>query len=102
MSGQWRGSTRRVRLPGDWKTRVARVKERDGYRCVARDESGVRCTNAGTDVDHIKRGDDHSYANLQLLCADHHTVKTQREAREAREAEAARYRYPKQRHPGLL
>ena len=102
MSGQWRDSDRRARLPRDWNTRVQRVKERDGYRCVARDERGVRCANKGTDVDHIKPGDDHSYANLQLLCGEHHKAKTQREAQQGRAREAARYRYPTERHPGLL
>ncbi|WP_458085839.1 HNH endonuclease [Streptomyces malaysiensis] len=102
MSGQWKDSTRRARLPGDWKTRVANVKERDGYQCALRDEHGQRCIKRGAEVDHIRPGDDHSYANLQLLCADHHKAKTQREASEARQREAARYRYPKQRHPGLI
>lgn len=99
MSGQWRDSTRRARLPADWAARVAQVKSRDGYRCTHRD-SGVRCPNPGTDVDHIRRGDDHSLGNLRLLCSPCHKEKTQKEAQFARKKAMARAKYPRERHPG--
>jgi 5-methylcytosine-specific restriction protein A len=38
------------------------------------------CGEPGVEVDHVRAGDDHSLANLQLLCAAHHRVKTLREA----------------------
>ena len=101
MGTAWQGSDRRSRLPNDWAKRVAIVKERDGYTCVQHDD-GVRCARKGTDVDHIMRGDNHAYSNLQLLCAEHHTMKTVQEAAEARREAAKRYSYPKQRHPGML
>lgn len=98
----WSTSTRRGRLPKDWPAIRRRVIARDGGRCVATMRDGSRCTEAGTEVDHVVAGDDHSMANLQLLCAWHHKRKTQAEAaaarrrqprpRRAREAEA---------HPGL-
>ena len=102
MGNAWQGSDRRSRLPSDWAKRVAHVKERDGYTCVMRDANGVRCTRKGVDVDHIKRGDNHAYSNLQLLCRENHTEKTTAEAAEARREEAKRFRYPKERHPGLI
>lgn len=100
MSGRWEDSNRRAQLPRDWARRRRMVIERADGQCE-RLLDGVRCTNAGRDVDHKRRGNDHSLANLQLLCSECHTRKTQREAAEARRAVARRLRYPTERHPGL-
>ncbi|WP_412175206.1 HNH endonuclease [Kitasatospora griseola] len=45
---------------------------------------GGRCEAVGTEVDHIRPGDDHSLENLQLLCAWCHRQKTQAESSRAR------------------
>lgn len=96
----WDTSDRRERLPADWWQRVKAVKERDGNRCTWRLPSGKRCPRRGTDVDHRKPGDDHSLANLQLLCPDHHKRKTAGEAYAGRMRRKGRQR-PDERHPGL-
>lgn len=99
MSGHWAGSQRRHQLPDDWPTRRAAVLDRDEHRCRWR-EDGTVCGKRATDVDHIRRGNDHSYANLQALCAEHHAIKSSREGTEARWQ--ARMRRPAERHPGLI
>lgn len=80
MSG-WRGSTRRRRLPGNWRTLREIVIERADGRCEHIDMYANRCWQAGTDVDHIIPSDDHSLDNLQLLCRRHHAAKSGREGR---------------------
>lgn len=72
-----------------------------------RDHRGVChvCGRPGADaVDHVRRGDDHSYPNLRPIHQDVppfcHRAKTAREAAQARAAiRAARYRTP-ETHPG--
>ena len=90
----WEGSTRAARLPPDWPQRRAHVLARD--RCICH-----ICHQPGADeVDHIERGDDHSYSNLAAIhdwpC---HRRKT------AAEANAIRHRHTRQRpaepHPGF-
>lgn len=76
----WESSDRRSRLPSNWSALVKAVKQRDGGRCTWRLPSGARCPRPGTDVDHRRNDDDHSLANLRLLCRAHHDQKTQREA----------------------
>lgn len=76
----WETSDRRDRLPPDWKKRVARIWERDKGQCRWRLPSGARCPRKGADVDHIVNNDDHSEANLRLLCRHHHDKKTAWEA----------------------
>lgn len=95
----WQGSTRRQRLPADWGPRRRHVLERDGHRCCVV-VHGARCTAPADEVDHIVRGDDHSYANLASICSDHHKQKTAREAAEARRATSNRR--PHEPHPGLI
>lgn len=102
MSGQWSGSTRRTRLPADWNRRRERMLRRDGYRCTALDDYGIRCEEPATDVDHIEPGDNHDETNLAALCAWHHAKKSAREGgRAARTHRAPRQRPPEQ-HPGEL
>jgi 5-methylcytosine-specific restriction endonuclease McrA len=96
----WRGSTRRYRLPPDWKKRRQVVLARDGYRCTWV-ENGVRCPRPATDVDHIRPGDDHSLTNLRSLCRQHHLSKSGREGRAAHRPRPSRLR-PQPPHPGLI
>ncbi|MFI8853671.1 HNH endonuclease [Streptomyces sp. NPDC053499] len=98
MSGQWAGSNRRNQLPDDWPQRRAYVLQRDGYRCRWTEDRP--CGRPATDVDHIKAGNDHSYANLQALCREHHAAKSSREGNAARWA--VRRQRPAERHPGLI
>lgn len=72
----WENSDRHDRLPSDWAKRRRVVLERCGYRCEWDLGGGVRCGERATDVDHIRRGDDHSFANLRGLCAVHHARKS--------------------------
>ena len=97
----WESSDRKARLPKNWNKIRESVLKRDGYRCVARDDSGRRCVNKATDVDHIMRGDNHARSNLQSLCAECHKVKTQAESQRALREARARAKYPRQQHPGL-
>lgn len=83
----WSGSTRRDRLPADWKQRRRLVLERDGHSCR-------HCGAQATDVDHVRAGDDHSLGNLQALCRACHRRKTA--------AEKPRERRPGESHPGLI
>ena len=98
----WSTSDRRERLPADWPQRVAHVKKRDGGRCRwILEKTKRRCPRDGTYVDHKIPGDDHSYANLQLLCEFHHKKKS------AKEGHAARWPKRKvplrtERQPGAL
>lgn len=79
MGQGWSGSTRRERLPEDWRQKRAYILERDGFRCRAFLPDGRRCPNDASDVDHIMAGDDHSYSNLQALCKRHHARKSAEE-----------------------
>jgi len=86
----WQGSTRLARLPKDWQRRRQAVIRRDGGRCR-------RCGAPAREVDHIVPGDDHTLANLQLLCRRCHLAKSAHEGTTA--AVAARARHPSQRRP---
>jgi 5-methylcytosine-specific restriction protein A len=95
----WQGSTRLVRLPKDWQRRRQAVIRRDGGRCRRCGAPGAR------DVDHIRPGDDHSLANLQLLCRRCHGTKSAHEGTTAAAAARARhpsYRRPPEPHPGTI
>jgi 5-methylcytosine-specific restriction protein A len=80
VRGAWAGSTRRERLPLDWRTRRAAVLARDRWLCQwVRVDTGTLCGMPATDVDHIIPGDDHDPSNLQALCRHHHARKSARE-----------------------
>ena len=100
----WNTSNRRARLPKNWAAIRAAVLKRDGYRCChVRTDTGLRCTEAATEVDHIKAGDDHSEGNLQSLCVWHHARKSSREGASARlQRPAVSRKRPPERHPGAL
>lgn len=102
MGKQWSDSTRKERLPDDWEQRRATVRDRAGGRCQATMRDGTRCTEPGTDCDHIVRGDNHALSNLQWICRWHHNKKTAREARDARSfTRVPPARKPREQHPGL-
>lgn len=96
MPGGWAGSTRKARLPDDWPRRVADIRARDKGICYL-------CGQPGADtVDHVRRGDDHSLANLAQVHDRNpphcHRYKTSAEGNAARERE----RRPAETHPGVL
>lgn len=99
----WETSDRRSRLPRDWPAIRARVLREADHRCE-QTTGGERCEAEATDVDHIRRGDDHSRGNLRALCPRHHKRKTAYEGGAAAGAAArrrARLRYrPPEPHPG--
>lgn len=95
MGTGWHGSTRRDRLPHNWKRLRAGILDRDGYQCT-RLEHGQRCTQIATEVDHIDRTAGDSPGNLASLCAWHHSQKTAAEGNKARTRQA---RKPEP-HPG--
>ncbi|MCW2674804.1 MAG: endonuclease [Frankiales bacterium] len=97
MSGQWRGSTRRARLPKDWPAIRVRILTRDGHRCTKQTDDG-RCTAVAVDVDHVINGDDHRDSNLTSLCSPHHREKSAREGARA----VPRLAREPERHSGLL
>lgn len=91
----WSTSTRRSRLPSDWRKRRLIVLRRDKGQCQIK---GPDCTRMATEVDHVIPNDDHSLTNLQAACHVDHAAKT---ALEAAAAKPSRLR-PSERHPGLL
>lgn len=91
-------SSRTTPLPPDWHRRRAKRLKMDGYRCVhIREDTGQRCTERATDVDHIGEPDDHHIEMLRSLCSYHHLQKTGsqggRRVRQKRKASE---------HPGLI
>lgn len=93
----WRTAPR----PRGWKTLRAQVLERDGNQCTWIDD-GQRCTNEGTDCDHIGDPEDHTPTNLRTLCGYHHRKRTALQARAARGPMEPRARPKPAAHPGLI
>ncbi|MCV7150677.1 HNH endonuclease [Mycolicibacterium pyrenivorans] len=60
------------------------------------------CTGKATDVDHRRRGNDHSLQNLQSVCSTCHKQKTAKESAARKAALKARAKRPTQRHPGAI
>lgn len=90
----WETSTRHDRLPSNWPALVRQVKRRAQGRCE--DKHHVPdCDSIGREVDHIKQGDDHSLANLQLLSSACHARKTRLD-----NGYQAALKAPAERHPG--
>ena len=94
-------SERRKRLPRNWTQLRRRRLEIDGYQCVAiRADTGERCSDRATDVDHlVEMSDDHRIEALQSLCSHHHDAKT---AAAAGRASAQKRKKPQPRHPGVI
>lgn len=95
----WSTSDRRARLPADWPHLRQATKARARGICEWVDQDG-RCTEQGTDCDHVVQGDDHSLANLQWLCGPHHDEKTRNENAARNRQTAALRRKPTEPHPG--
>ncbi|MET8080000.1 HNH endonuclease signature motif containing protein [Streptomyces sp. NPDC005303] len=95
MSGGWKGSDRKSRLPSNWARLRAETLARNPI-CVL---CGVR---PSTHCDHIKaKTDDHK--QLQGVCEPCHMRKSSAEGNAAQRAnpKPGRKREPEQ-HPGLL
>lgn len=95
----WNTSDRKKRLPDNWSTLRLQILRRDGWKCQIRYDG---CSGAATDVDHIRRGDDHRLTNLRAACARCHARKSSLEGHAARAARKKLTRRPKGRHPGRL
>lgn len=99
----WNWDTGRTQqLPPNWKQIRQAVAERAGWRCQAIDDSGQRCTNRGTDCDHIEPGNNHNLNNLQWLCHWHHARKTHDASTSSQTSLRQRNQPPERKHPGLL
>lgn len=99
MSGQWADSNRAQELPSNWRRKIRpAVLQRDRGRCQWREKPyGPVCGVLGKEVDHINDPHNHSLDNLQVLCRNHHKIKT---AQEAARARTPLHRPPEQ-HPSL-
>ena len=92
----WSTSNRRDQLPPGWGKIRARILQRDGHQCThTRYDTGARCSEVATEVDHIVPGNDHSDTNLRALCRYHHGQKSSREGAAGR----ARVYRPSRRRP---
>lgn len=95
----WDSSGRRRELPPNWFRLRKQVLRECGGRC----EMGIDgCLGTATEVDHIRRGDDHSRGNLRGVCRRCHALKSSAEGN-ARSAQLRRLRSrPEGRHPGVM
>jgi 5-methylcytosine-specific restriction endonuclease McrA len=91
----WNTSSRRQELPANW----AELR-----RETLQDACGIcewpGCTSPANQVDHIRRGNDHSSNNRQALCEKHHIAKSSREGHARQRELRARKKRPTERHPG--
>ena len=104
MSGGWKDSNRRSRLPANWAAIVQAVHRRSGRKCEVPRESkgGALCGRpADGGVDHIIPNDDDSMTNLRDTCRWHHRAKSSQEGNEAKALKAGYGKLPAERHPGL-
>ncbi|WP_435246348.1 HNH endonuclease signature motif containing protein [Streptomyces sp. NRRL F-5630] len=97
MSGGWKGSDRRRRLPPGWAKIRARILERDPV-CVL---CGVRPSRF---CDHIiAKADLNGESDLQGVCGPCHDQKSSAEGNAARrENPPPSRKRPPEQHPGLL
>lgn len=101
----WTNSTRRDRLPSDWRILRTRILQRDKYKCQALMIDSRICGDLATDVDHVRAGDEHGEWNLQSLCTWHHARKSGREGNAAAAAKRKERDSRFQRgesHPGAI
>lgn len=96
-SGNWRGSSRRLRLPADWPQRRRLVLERDQYTCRIR-TPGI-CVGRATDADHVIAGDDHGVEALQAACGPCHRRKSAEGGTAAQARRRAATKRPVEAHP---
>jgi 5-methylcytosine-specific restriction protein A len=99
VPGHWQGSTRRLRLPTNWRALRA-----EAHRLNPQHICHLCRTPGGDYLDHIVPGDDHRQANLDWAhdrAAPHcHRRKSSAEGNAARWR--VRQQRPAERHPGLL
>jgi 5-methylcytosine-specific restriction enzyme A len=101
MSSGWADSDRKQELPADWPQLRRAVIARDKTcRWRVGSRRGPVCGRPGNQVDHISPGSDHSLENLQLLCEDHHKLKSAREGRAAQVA-MRKAAYQPEGHPAF-
>lgn len=102
MTSSWANSNRKAELPTGWARLRQATASRAGYQCEATMRDGTRCTEPGTDCDHINGRHNHNLSNLQWLCRWHHDKKTAHEAAQGRRGTArGSSKKPAERHPGL-
>lgn len=96
MSGGWRGSDRKSRLPSNWAQIRARILTRDPVCKIC----GVR---PSTHCDHIEaKTDAHVDERLQGVCGPCHDQKSSKEGNDAQRASPRPGRKrPSEQHPGL-
>lgn len=97
MSGGWKGSDRKSRLPSNWPKIRARILARDPTCKIC----GVR---PSAFCDHIvAKADLNEPSDLQGVCGPCHDQKSSREGNEAQRANPRPGRArPAEQHPGLL
>jgi 5-methylcytosine-specific restriction enzyme A len=86
-------------VPGDWKSRRAKVIGRAGGNCEACGAEGK------LEVDHVvnvAEGGTHDLTNLQALCLACHTAKTRAEQRRGQARRAQRLSSRSEPHPGII
>jgi 5-methylcytosine-specific restriction enzyme A len=70
-----------------WLMRRKQAFERDPF-CAWRFKDDTRCERLGEELDHVvpldAGGEEYQAENLQLLCAEHHRLKTAEENRSGR------------------
>lgn len=96
----WDSSRRNQQLPKDWELNY-RLPVLSAARWLC-EINGPGCTRAATDVDHIRRGNDHSRSNLRAVCRVCHAKKSSAEGVARRRELKARRKRPEERHPGRL
>jgi hypothetical protein len=106
-NGRWSGSTRRERLPANWRQLCREARELYGTSCYL-------CGHGdAVDTDHLIAGDNHDVANLRAICGRGcqecralartpcHVVKSSREGGLAAQAARPRRNREPERHPGM-
>ncbi|WP_060905324.1 HNH endonuclease [Streptomyces scabiei] len=96
MSGGWKDTDRKSRLPSNWATIRRKVLARDVVCQICQIRPATHC-------DHIEaKTDAHAEDRLQGVCAECHLQKSSREGNEAQRADPRPGRKrPPEPHPGL-
>ncbi|MEH0627789.1 HNH endonuclease signature motif containing protein [Streptomyces stelliscabiei] len=97
MSGGWKNSDRRSRLPSNWQAIRAKVLARDPICKICDVRPSTHC-------DHIEaKTDAHAEDRLQGVCVTCHGLKSSAEGNAAQRANPRPGRQrPAEQHPGLL
>lgn len=112
MSGGWKDSGRKDRLPSWWPVTVRRIIARDPF-CLCkgcpRCHYGVRglpqdgtCQRRSQEADHIIPGDNHRDDNLRGICRPCHSKKSSGEGVAAKAEKKAPTGLFAEKHPGDL